>query len=98
MNVQIAPNDRGDPPGKLADAELHFTDGPLKGLKLTGFSIWKRHGDTAPDVVFPALQYLVNGEGDYTSLLVRGSIEAIDQVNIRDLILQAFRDYEVSPP
>ena len=24
--VKIVPNDKGNPPGKLADAELHFTD------------------------------------------------------------------------
>jgi hypothetical protein len=26
--VKFTPNDRGNPPGKLADAELHFTDSP----------------------------------------------------------------------
>jgi hypothetical protein len=36
--VKITPNDKGNPPGKLADAEFHFGDGPLAGLKLTGFS------------------------------------------------------------
>ena len=34
MTVKINPNDKGNPVGKLADAELHFTDGPLEGLKL----------------------------------------------------------------
>ena len=29
-------------PGKLADAELHFTGGELDGLKLIGFAIWAR--------------------------------------------------------
>ena len=37
MTIKITPNDKGNPPGKLADAELHFTDGPLEGLKLIGF-------------------------------------------------------------
>ena len=41
MTIKITPNDRGNPPGKLADAELHFTEGPLEGLKLIGFSIWE---------------------------------------------------------
>ena len=41
MTVKITPNDRGNPPGKLADAEIHFTEGPLEGLKLIGFSIWE---------------------------------------------------------
>ena len=26
LTVKITPNDKGNPPGKLADAELHFTD------------------------------------------------------------------------
>jgi hypothetical protein len=25
LTVKITPNDKGNPPGKLADAELHFT-------------------------------------------------------------------------
>jgi len=28
MTVKITPNDKGNPPGKLADAELHFDDSP----------------------------------------------------------------------
>ena len=44
MTIKITPNDKGNPPGKLADAELHFSDGPLEGLKLIGFSIWERRG------------------------------------------------------
>jgi len=40
--VKIIANDRGNPPGKLADAELHFNHGLLAGLKLVGFSIRER--------------------------------------------------------
>ena len=40
--VKIVPNDKGNPPGKLADAELHFTDGVLDGLKLIGFCAPRR--------------------------------------------------------
>lgn len=29
FTIKIIPNDRNNPPGKLADAELHFTDHPL---------------------------------------------------------------------
>ena len=42
MTVKFTPNDKGNPPGKLADAELHFTDGPLEGLKLIGFGFGRR--------------------------------------------------------
>ena len=38
---------RTNPPGKLADAELHFTHGVLDGLKLVGFAIW---GNDAADL------------------------------------------------
>ena len=38
MDVRITLNDKNNPPGKLADAEIHFTDGVLAGLKLIGFA------------------------------------------------------------
>ena len=44
MFVKITPptkNDRSTLPGKLADAELHFTEGMLEGLKLVGFTVWE---------------------------------------------------------
>ena len=44
MTIKITPNDKGNPPGKLAEAEVHFGDGPMEGLKLIGFSIWERRG------------------------------------------------------
>ena len=71
MTVKITPNDRGNPPGKLADAELHFTEGPLDGLKLIGFSIWeaRRGGGAGRNVTFPARQYSVNGERRSFALL-----------------------------
>ena len=31
MTIKIIPNDKGNPPGKLCDAELMFADGPLAG-------------------------------------------------------------------
>ncbi len=58
MTVKIVPNDKGNPPGKLADAELHFTSGPLEGLKLIGFGIWERKAGNGRNVTFPARQYL----------------------------------------
>jgi hypothetical protein len=44
MTVKIQPNDKGNPAGKLAEAELYFTAGPLEGLKLIGFGIWATRG------------------------------------------------------
>ena len=58
MTIKITPNDKGNPPGKLADAELHFSDGPLEGLKLIGFAIWERRGGNGRNVTFPARSYV----------------------------------------
>jgi hypothetical protein len=96
VTVKITPNDRGNPPGKLADAELHFTEGPLEGLKLIGFSIWERRGGGAGrNVTFPARQYSVNGERRSFALL-RPIGDTTSQSRVRELILDAYADFEVA--
>ena len=89
MTVKITMNDRGNPPGKLADAELHFGDGPLAGLKLIGFSVWERRGGSGRNVTFPARQYAVNGERRSFALL-RPIVDTSAQESVRDLILAAY--------
>src|ERR1700716_2038802 len=91
--VKITPHDKGNPPGKLADAELHFIDGELDGLKLIGFSIWERRGGGGRNVTFPARQYSINGERRSFALL-RPIVDTTAQSNLRELILQAFQAYE----
>jgi hypothetical protein len=92
--VRITPNDKGNPPGKLADAELHFTDGPLEGLKLIGFAVWERRGASGGrNVTFPARQYSVNGERRSYALL-RPIVDSTAQSKVRDLILEAYQEYE----
>ena len=94
MIVRITPNDKGNPPGKLADAELHFTDGPLEGLKLIGFAVWERRGTSGGrNVTFPARQYSVNGERRSYALL-RPIVDSTAQSKVRDLILDAYQEYE----
>ena len=95
MTVKITPNDRGNPPGKLADAELHFSEGPLEGLKLIGFSIWeqKRGGGGGRNVTFPARQYNVNGERRSFALL-RPVVDTTAQGRVRELILDAYAEWE----
>ena len=93
MTVKITPNDTGNPSGKLADAELQFTDGPLEGLKLIGFSIWETRTGTRRNVTFPARQYSVNGERRSFALL-RPISNTAAQERIRDLVLEAYASYE----
>jgi hypothetical protein len=91
--VKISANGKANPPGKLADAELHFTEGLMQGLKLIGFGVWERRGGNGRNVTFPARQYSVNGERRTFSLL-RPIEDATAQDRVRELILQAYADYE----
>jgi hypothetical protein len=95
MTVKINPNDKGNPVGKLAEVELHFTGGPLEGLKLIGFDIWERRGAAARNVTFPARQYSVNGEKRMFTLL-RPLADTAAHERVRDLILRAYAEYEAS--
>ena len=95
MTIKILPNEKGNPPGKLADAELHFTDGPLEGLKLIGFGVWERKTGSGRNVTFPARQYSVNGERRSFALL-RPLADITAQDRIRELVLQAYAEYEAA--
>jgi hypothetical protein len=96
VTVKIISNDKGNPPGKLADAELHFTDtdGALAGLRLIGFGIWERRGG-GRNVTFPARQYSVNGERRSFALL-RPIADLTVQDRIRELILAAYAEFEAA--
>ena len=94
--VKITPNDKGNPPGKLADAELHFTEGVLEGLKLVGFAIWERRSGSGRNVTFPSRQYTVGGDRRSFALL-RPIADATSQERVRDLVLQAYAEYENQP-
>jgi hypothetical protein len=135
MKIKVVPNEKGNPPGKLADAELHFTcvstpdldiienalrqlhedSGKLRddrieaaraavrrareqqhvldGLKLTGFGVWERRTGDGRNVTFPARQYSVNGERRSFALL-RPVADVQAQDRIRELILEAYREFE----
>jgi hypothetical protein len=94
LTVKILVNERGNPAGKLADAELHFAgESPLAGLKLIGFAIRERRGGAGRDVTFPAWQYTVNGARRSFALL-RAVTDTTAQDAIRDRILQAYADVE----
>src|SRR5438876_12279124 len=96
MTVKITPNDKGNPAGKLADAELHFGgDSPLAGLKLIGFSIWERRGGSGRNVTFPARSYAINGERRSFALL-RPIVDVTAQNALRERILDAYANSETA--
>lgn len=96
LSVKIIPNEKGNPPGKLADAEVVFEAdaGPLSGLKLIGFSIWARR-DGGKNVMFPARQYTVNGNRRNFALLRPSTEDRSAQDAIRECILDAYNSIEV---
>jgi hypothetical protein len=95
MTITFTPNDKGNPPGKLADAELQFSGGHLDGLKLIGFAVWERRTGGGRNVTFPARQYSVNGERRSFALL-RPITDASAQERLRDVILDAYREHEAA--
>lgn len=83
---------RQQPFGKEADAELHFLQGPLSGLKLIGFAIWERRGGSGYNVTVPSRSYAVNGDRR-TFALLRPSEwkDSVDpQETLRGMILDAW--------
>ena len=91
MTIKILPTDKG-PVGKLAEAELQFTSGPLEGLKLVGFSVWERKNGTGRNVTFPARSYSFNGERRSFALLRSIANDSTAQNQLRDLILEAYAE------
>ena len=92
MTVKIIANDKGNPPGKLAEAELHFTDGALEGLKLVGFSVWERRTGDGRNVTFPSRSFSMNGERRNFALL-RPYTDSTAQTRLRDVILAAYDEH-----
>ena len=93
MVVKILPNEKGSPNGKLADAEVHFTDGAMEGMKLLGFAVWERRQGPGRNVTFPARAYSVNGERRSFALL-RPIKDGNSPSRVRELVLQAYADFE----
>ena len=92
MTIHFSINESSNHPGKLADAELHFDEGPLAGLKLIGFAVWERRTGGGRNVTFPARAYSVNGERRSFALLrpANGFGEREGTDRIREFILSAY--------
>ena len=90
ITIQILKTNGHSAPGKLADAEIHFTGGELDGLKLVGFAVWLRRDGVGLNVSFPSRQFIVHGERRSVSLL-RWISDPGAQDKVGDLVLQEFR-------
>jgi hypothetical protein len=85
---------RGDT-GKVADAELLFTDGPLAGLKLAGFTVYQNPRTREMNVTFPARSYEVNREKRSYKLLRGTTVE--DEKALKNLIIDAYEELIMVP-
>ncbi len=96
IEVKILRNERSTPVGKLADAEIHFIDGELAGLKLVGFAVWERRDGPGRNVTFPARQFIAHGEKcNFPLLRAVGNPNA--QNHVRDLVLRAYEQQAHNP-
>jgi hypothetical protein len=93
ISIKITDNTQDRAPGKLADAELHFSGGELDGLKLIGFSVWEGREGRGRTVSFPARQYAAAGERRRFALL-RPIADAGAQTRLREMVLDAYAKHE----
>jgi hypothetical protein len=107
--VKIIPNKRGNQPGKLADAELHFThtigehavlqheEQPTADALLSGLKLIGfsvwERRTGGRIVTLPARQYTMNGERRSFALL-RPITDHDAQESVRQAILDAYAAYE----
>jgi hypothetical protein len=89
IEVKILRNEQSKPAGLLADAEIHFLEGELAGLKLVGFAIWERRDGNGRRVTFPGRPLIVHGDKRSFELLrAAGNPSVLNRV--RDLLLRAY--------
>ena len=89
IEVKILRNEQSKPAGLLADAEIHFLEGELAGLKLVGFAIWERRDGNGRRVTFPGRPLIVHGDKRSFELLrATGNPSVLNRV--RDLLLKAY--------
>lgn len=74
-------------PGKVADAEIRFTEGPLAGYKLTGFCIWEH--SKVVSCTFPMRPYSVGGTQRRQELL---KLVLAGPDPLRDLIVCQYKE------
>lgn len=81
MKIVMRASERG-PQNKVAEGELVFDKGPLAGLKLVGFDVWrKQDGDLF--LALPGRAYEKDGQRktfDYLRAQSRDELKALDRL------------------
>ena len=90
MKVVFVERDHG-PERLVCEAEIHFTEEPLQGMKLVGFSVW-RSPEGEFYVTFPSRSFGAGGERRFFDYLRSIEGVAADAKRVKVWILEAFRD------
>jgi hypothetical protein len=90
MRVQFVDRENG-PERLVCEAEVHFDEeGPLLGMKLVGFSLW-RSPEGEVYVTFPSRAFGVGGERRFFDYLRSIEGSAADAKRVKAWILDEFR-------
>ncbi len=95
VTIAIQRVEQSTPNSKLADAEVHFVSGPLRGLKLVGFGVWPCRDKAGYTVTLPAKPFKVQGRRRYFALL-RSAGKPGAENEVRRLVLKAFLTSQVA--
>lgn len=91
MRVEFV--ERENMPDRLvAEAELHFDEGPLAGMKLVGFCIWR--ADSEDYATFPARAFGIGNERRYFDYLRAQDGTAVRVREVKRYILDAWREHK----
>jgi hypothetical protein len=90
ISIHIIKTNGHAAPGKLADAEIHFTGGELDGLKLVGFAVWRSPDGRGQNVSFPSRQFTAGGDRRSFSRL-RWVAQRDAQRRLEAAVLEAYR-------
>ena len=94
VQVQFVPRENG-PERLVTEAELHFDDGPLAGMRLVGFCLWKSpEGEVY--VTFPSRAFGAGSERRYFDYLraIEGNGETVK--GVKAWILDEYRKVEAA--
>jgi hypothetical protein len=91
VDIKVTVNEKPLPNGKLGTAEVVFSGDPLDGLRLVGFSIWRKD-DGGKNVTMPVRQYAMNGQMRRFNLLNPMRDGALNR--LKQLILMEFASQE----
>lgn len=89
MRVQFVQRESG-PERLVCDAELIFEEGPVAGMKLIGFALW-RSPEGEVYVTFPSRAFGTGHDRKYFDYLRPADRELADSRRVKAWILEEFR-------